>query len=132
MTRRFYLGTDGSVGSPALAQRALDAAMSAYVKSPDPHHLVSSCEDALHMADFVVPTIDFVTGHAYPLYLGITPEQYGSADYRPVSSSRSVPQTCGARGIWLCALEHKPLADVAEHDGRGSELRRVAARLASG
>lgn len=52
------------------------SAMSAYVKSPDPHHLVSSCEDALHMADFVVPTIDFVTGHAYPLYLGITPEQY--------------------------------------------------------
>lgn len=50
--------------------------MSAYIKSLDPNHLVSSGEDALHMADFVIPTIDFVTWHGYPRYLGITPNQF--------------------------------------------------------
>jgi hypothetical protein len=39
--------------------------MSAYAKSLHPNHFVSSGEETLHMADFAIPTIDFVTWHGY-------------------------------------------------------------------
>jgi mannan endo-1,4-beta-mannosidase len=66
-----------SQAPPSLGER-WTATMSAYVKSLDPNHLVGSGEGALHMAEFSIPTIDFVTWHGYPRYLGITPKQYDS------------------------------------------------------
>ena len=80
--------------APASLSENWTAIMSAYVKSLDPNHLVSSGEDALHMADFVIPTIDFVTWHGYPRYLSITPNQFDSL----------ITGKCG-----LAARYHKPV-----------------------
>jgi mannan endo-1,4-beta-mannosidase len=55
-------------------QRPWTEMMSAYIKSLDPHHLVSSGEDYLTMDEFGIPSIDFVTWHGYPKYYGVTPD----------------------------------------------------------
>ena len=52
--------------------------ISTYIKSLDPHHMVSSGEDYLSMDDFRIPSIDFVTWHGYPKYYGITPDDFNT------------------------------------------------------
>jgi mannan endo-1,4-beta-mannosidase len=54
--------------------------MSAYVKSLDANHLISSGNaNAIggpRLADIAIPTIDFGTWHGYPLYYGVTVNQF--------------------------------------------------------
>jgi mannan endo-1,4-beta-mannosidase len=56
------------------------AEMSAYVKSLDANHLISSGNaNAIggpRLADIAIPTIDFGTWHGYPLYYGVTVNQF--------------------------------------------------------
>lgn len=56
------------------------AEMSAYVKSLDPNHMVSSghANVASRLADLTIPTLDFGTWHGYPLYYGLTVRQFGN------------------------------------------------------
>ena len=128
--------------APPLLSEHWTAAMSTYVKSLDPNHLVSSGEDALHMADFSIPTIDFVTWHAYPLYLHITPEQYDSlitdrcnlaARYRkPVvleefgyARSNTNPDQAQAYKMWLNTI-------AADSDCAGWLIWRLTSRQDDG
>lgn len=54
------------------------AEMSTYVKSLDPHHLVSSGHANVEpkLADLTISTLDFGTWHGYPLYYGLTVRQF--------------------------------------------------------
>lgn len=54
------------------------AEMSAYVKSLDPNHLVSSGHANVEskLADLAISTLDFGTWHGYPLYYGLTVRQF--------------------------------------------------------
>ena len=95
--------------------------MSAYIKSLDPNHLVSSGDDRLSMDEFSIPTIDFVTWHGYPKYYGITPKAMKAliqtdcgvaAQYhKPVlleefgySSSNKAPTQVEAYQSWLSTM----------------------------
>jgi mannan endo-1,4-beta-mannosidase len=78
---------------PALRQSWTEM-MSAYIKSLDPHHLVSSGEDYLARDEFSIPSIDFVTWHGYPKYYDLTPEAFNTL----------IRQNCG-----LAARYHKPV-----------------------
>lgn len=62
--------------APAAVSAAWTAAMSAAVKSLDSNHMVASGADGPNLADFGIPTIDFVTWHGYPKYRGITPARF--------------------------------------------------------
>jgi mannan endo-1,4-beta-mannosidase len=99
--------------------------MSAYVKLLDRNHLVGSGGDAPSMADFIIPTIDFVTWHGYPRYRGITPIQFdalirnncalGRRYDKPVlleefgfARSNSNPDQAQAYQMWLNTMRNDP------------------------
>ncbi len=54
------------------------ATMSHFVKTLDHNHLVTTGEDRPNAADFGIPTVDFLTWHAYPIYYGVSPEKINS------------------------------------------------------
>jgi mannan endo-1,4-beta-mannosidase len=101
------------------------ADMSAYVKSLDPNHLVSSgaANVTNRVDDLSIPTIDFGTWHGYPLYykLGVTQfndliPQFcgiGAAHHKPVlleefGYARSNPDQASAYDEWLDTLDRDP------------------------
>lgn len=62
--------------SPEDLRLAWTAEMSAYVKSLDPNHLVSSGYGGDKLPDLMIPTLDFGTWHGYPLYDKLTVRQF--------------------------------------------------------
>jgi mannan endo-1,4-beta-mannosidase len=62
--------------SPEALRLAWTAEMSAYVKSLDPNHLVSSGYGGDKLSDLTIPTLDFGTLHGYPLYFNLTIQQF--------------------------------------------------------
>ncbi|MER8406063.1 cellulase family glycosylhydrolase [Mesorhizobium sp. M1307] len=88
LTRRAYrddptimaweLMNEGNARPEAL-RLAWTAEMSAYVKSLDSNHLVSSGNaNILHrkLSDLTIPTLDFGTWHGYPVYYKLTIQQF--------------------------------------------------------
>lgn len=63
---------------PEALRLAWTAEMSAYVKSLDPNHLVSSghANVSEKLSDLTIPTLDFGTWHGYPLYHKLTIRQF--------------------------------------------------------
>jgi mannan endo-1,4-beta-mannosidase len=63
---------------PEALRLAWTAEMSAYVKSLDPNHLVSSGHANVteKLSDLTIPTLDFGTWHGYPLFYKLTVEQF--------------------------------------------------------
>jgi mannan endo-1,4-beta-mannosidase len=57
---------------------AWTAEMSAFVKTLDPNHLVSSGHANVYekLADLTIPSLDFGTWHGYPLYYKLTVQQF--------------------------------------------------------
>jgi mannan endo-1,4-beta-mannosidase len=67
-------------GRPDRLREAWIAEMSAYVKSLDRNHMVSSGHANVYnrLSDLSIPSIDFGTWHGYPLYYNLTPLQFNS------------------------------------------------------
>jgi mannan endo-1,4-beta-mannosidase len=101
------------------------AEMSAYVKSLDPNHLVSSGHANVtpRLADLTIATLDFGTWHGYPLYYGLTARQFGEAitefcgiagrARKPVlleefGYARSNRDSAQAYAMWLDTLARDP------------------------
>lgn len=63
---------------PESLRLAWTGEMSAYVKSLDPNHLVSSGHANIteKLSDLTIPTLDFGTWHGYPLFYNLTPAQF--------------------------------------------------------
>jgi mannan endo-1,4-beta-mannosidase len=63
---------------PESLRLAWTAEMSAYVKSLDPNHLVSSGHANVleRLSDLSIPSLDFGTWHGYPLYYKLTARQF--------------------------------------------------------
>jgi mannan endo-1,4-beta-mannosidase len=97
------------------------SSMSAYIKSLDQNHMVASGQDRLDIADYSIPTIDFVTWHGYPLYYQMNVSQFDrlidsncndAARYqKPVlleefgfSALNSAPTQAEAYAQWLTTL----------------------------
>jgi mannan endo-1,4-beta-mannosidase len=104
---------------------AWTAEMSAYVKSLDPNHLVSSghANVAEKLSDLMIPTLDFGTWHGYPLYYKLTVEQFNETitefcqlaarAKKPVlleefGYARSAPDSAEAYAMWLDTLTRDP------------------------
>jgi mannan endo-1,4-beta-mannosidase len=110
---------------PSSLYRSWVAEMTAYVKSIDPNHLVSSGHANMKekMADLSIPSVDFGTWHGYPLYENITPAQFnslisefcaiGRLHSKPVlleefGYARSNPDHVAAYRMWLDTLQRNP------------------------
>jgi mannan endo-1,4-beta-mannosidase len=63
---------------PETLRLAWTAEMSAYVKSLDPNHLVTSGHANIleKLSDLSIPSLDFGTWHGYPLYYKLTVKQF--------------------------------------------------------
>ncbi|MDX8493041.1 cellulase family glycosylhydrolase [Mesorhizobium sp. VK22B] len=107
---------------PQALRLAWTAEMSAYVKSLDPNHLVSSGNANIFdpkLADLTIPTLDFGTWHGYPVYYDLTIQQFndmipefcqlGVRDNKPVlleefGHARSNQNVTEAYAMWLDTL----------------------------
>lgn len=118
------------------------AEMSAYVKSQDPNHLVTSGLANVNerISDLAIPSIDFGTWHGYPLYYKLSVDQFNDlirdlcrvapADNKPVlleefGYARSNPDQVAAYAKWLNTLRADP-------DCAGWVVWRLVARQDSG
>lgn len=127
---------------PSSLYRNWVAEMTAYVKSIDPNHLVSSGHANMKekLADLSIPTVDFGTWHGYPLYENITPAQFdrlindfcaiGRVHAKPVlleefGYARSNRDHVAAYRMWLDTLQRNP-------DCAGWLVWRLVARQDSG
>jgi mannan endo-1,4-beta-mannosidase len=65
---------------PETLRLAWTAEMSAYVKTLDPNHLVSSGNANVFskLSELTIPSLDFGTWHGYPLYYKLTVQQFDS------------------------------------------------------
>ena len=81
---------------PASSLRAWIEEMSAYVKSVDPHHLLSTGHWNLYdeFSDMEIKTIDYGTWHAYPLHWGVSVDEI----------DRRIPEFCA-----LAKKANKPI-----------------------
>jgi mannan endo-1,4-beta-mannosidase len=114
---------------PEALRLAWTAEMSAYVKSVDPNHLVSSghaniaAKPSERLSDLAIQTLDFGTWHGYPLYYKLTVQQFndiitefcqlGTSAMKPVlleefGYARSNPDAAEAYATWLDTLTRDP------------------------
>jgi mannan endo-1,4-beta-mannosidase len=110
---------------PEALRLAWTAEMSAYVKSLDPNHLVSSGHANVteKLSDLTIPTLDFGTWHGYPLYYKLTVQQFkdvitkfcqlAAGAKKPVlleefGYARSNPDSAEAYAMWLDTLTRDP------------------------
>jgi mannan endo-1,4-beta-mannosidase len=108
---------------PEALRLAWTAEMSAYVKSLDPNHLVSSGHANVDakLSDETIPTLDFGTWHGYPLFYKLTVKQFNDTitefcqlaarAKKPVlleefGYARSKPDSAQAYAMWLDTLTH--------------------------
>jgi mannan endo-1,4-beta-mannosidase len=106
---------------PEALRLAWTAEMSAYVKSLDLNHLVSSghANVSEKLSDLTIPTLDFGTWHGYPLYYKLTVRQFDDLipefcrlavrDGKPVlleefGYARSNKKSVEAYAMWLDTL----------------------------
>lgn len=106
---------------PETLRLAWTAEMSAYVKSLDPNHLVSSGHANVEakLSDLTIPTLDFGTWHGYPLFYKLTVSQFNdkitefcqlaARAKKPVlleefGYARSNPDSAQAYALWLDTL----------------------------
>ena len=110
---------------PETLRLAWTAEMSAYVKSLDPNHLVSSGHANVEakLSDLTIPTLDFGTWHGYPLFYKLTVSQFNdkitefcqlaARAKKPVlleefGYARSNPDSAQAYAMWLDTLARDP------------------------
>ncbi|WP_349643105.1 glycoside hydrolase 5 family protein [Bradyrhizobium japonicum] len=110
---------------PEALRLAWTAEMSAYVKSLDPNHLVSSGHANVDakLSDLTIPTLDFGTWHGYPLFYKLTVKQFNDTitefcqlaarAKKPVlleefGYARSNPGSAEAYAMWLDTLARDP------------------------
>ena len=100
------------------------ADMSAYVKSIDGNHLVTSgrANQGVGLSDIDVASLDFVTWHGYPKYLGVTPEAFNQkiVEYCQVAESHGKPVLLEEFGLARsagdqAAIYHQWLTTIASN-----------------
>jgi mannan endo-1,4-beta-mannosidase len=110
---------------PASLYQSWVAEMSAYVKSLDPNHLVSTghANVTSRIADLSIPTVDFGTWHGYPLYYNLTVTQFNALikEFCSIARMRNKPvlleefgyarsnkDHVAAYRMWLDTLQRNP------------------------